>query len=88
MVRGNGRLKLVENESRKKNVGAVVINGRREMKSMNMAALAQFAPLLLRPPVIDRTGVSGYYDFPFDFTQEDSGRDSTPRFLLLSPTLV
>jgi uncharacterized protein (TIGR03435 family) len=48
------------------------------MKSTSMAALAQLAALTLRVPVIDRTGLSGFYDFPYDLTQEETGRDSAP----------
>jgi uncharacterized protein (TIGR03435 family) len=77
LIQGSGKLKLRENKGDRNN-SAVVNDGRREMKSMNMAALAQFASLMLRRPVVDATGLSGYYDFPLDFTQEETGKDSAP----------
>jgi uncharacterized protein (TIGR03435 family) len=77
LVKGNGKLKLVQNQNDRKN-STVMKDGHREMKSMNMAALAQFVTPTLRRPVVDRTGLSGDYDFPFDFTQEETGHDSAP----------
>ena len=55
LVQGSGKLKLVEHESDPRN-STVVKDGRREMKSMNMTALAQFATLTLRVPVLDQYG--------------------------------
>jgi uncharacterized protein (TIGR03435 family) len=78
LVKGSGGLKLRESEGFQKNSTAVVNDGRREMKSLNMAALAQFVSLMLRSPVVDATGLSGYYDFPLDFTQEETLKDSAP----------
>jgi uncharacterized protein (TIGR03435 family) len=77
LVQGSGKLKLVADESNLKN-STVVNGGRREMKSMNMAALAQFATLTLRIPVLDRTGLSGYYDFPYELTREETQQESAP----------
>jgi uncharacterized protein (TIGR03435 family) len=77
LVKGSGRLKLRENEGGQTN-STVMSDGRREMKGMNMAALAQFASLMLRRPVVDATGLSGVYDFPLDLTQEETGKDSAP----------
>jgi uncharacterized protein (TIGR03435 family) len=77
LVQGNGKLKLVEDKNNPKN-STTLRDGRREMKSMNMAALAQFATLTLRIPVLDRTGLSGYYDFPYELTSEETQRDSEP----------
>ena len=71
------KIKLVPNEADPKN-STGLMDGRREMKSMSMVALAQFATLTLRLPVIDQTALSGSYDFPFDLTQEETGRDSAP----------
>jgi uncharacterized protein (TIGR03435 family) len=77
LVIGNGKLKLVENGNDQKN-SAVVREDRRELKSTNMAALAQLITLTLRTPVIDKTGLSGFYDFPYEISQEEAGRDSAP----------
>src|SRR2546423_1570819 len=77
LVQGRGKLRLVEDESNLKN-STVVNNGHREMKSMNMAALAQFVTLTLRVPVLDRTSLPGYYDFPYELTREEIGQDSAP----------
>jgi uncharacterized protein (TIGR03435 family) len=77
LVMGSGKLKLVENGNNPKN-SAVVREDRREMKSTNMATLAQLATLTLRTPVIDKTGLSGFYDFPYDISQEETGRPTAP----------
>jgi len=77
LVKGSGRLKLRESEG-SQNSSTVTSDGRREMKSMSMAALAQFTSLMLRRPVADATGLSGNYDFPLDLTLEETGKDSAP----------
>ncbi len=77
LVMGSGRLKLVEDEGNPEN-STVLNDGRREMKSMNMVALARFATLTLRLPVVDKTGLSSHYDFQYELTQEETGRDSAP----------
>jgi uncharacterized protein (TIGR03435 family) len=74
---GKTKLKLVEDDTNPKNSG-VMNEGRREMRSMNMATLAQNASLTLRTPVLDRTGLSGYYDFPYDLSREETLKDSAP----------
>jgi uncharacterized protein (TIGR03435 family) len=33
---------------------------------------------MLQAPVIDKTGLEGYYNFPFERTMEETGRDSAP----------
>ena len=74
---GKSKLKLVEDDTNPKN-STVMNDGRREMRSMNMATLAQYASLTLRTPVVDKTGLSGYYDFPYDLSQEETLKDSAP----------
>ena len=74
---GKTKLKLVEDDTNPKN-SAVMSGDRREMRSMNLATLAQFASLTLRTPVLDKTGLSGYYDFPYDISQEETLKDSAP----------
>lgn len=74
---GKSKLKLVEDDTNPKN-STVMSGDRREMKSMTMATLAQYASLTLRTPVLDKTGLSGYYDFPYDLSQEETLRDSAP----------
>jgi uncharacterized protein (TIGR03435 family) len=77
LIKGTGTLKLVEDESTQVN-SAVVNDGRRTMKSTTMATLAQFATLTLRLPGIDQTGLTGHYDFEYELTQEETGKDSAP----------
>jgi uncharacterized protein (TIGR03435 family) len=74
---GKSKLKLVEDDTNPKN-STVMNDGRREMRSMNMATLAQYASLTMRTPVVDKTGLSGYYDFPYDLSQEETLKDSAP----------
>lgn len=78
LVIGRGKLKLIEDGNEPRNSGAVLPDGRREMKSTSMATLAQLASLTLRVPVIDRTGLSGFYDFPYEVSQEETGSDAAP----------
>ena len=77
LVIGKGRLKLVENESDQKNFWAVN-NGQREAKGWSMAALAEMESSTLRLPVLDMTCLPGHYDFPYDYSQEETTRDSAP----------
>ena len=77
LVLGKGRLRLVADESNEKN-SMVINDGRREAKSMNMASLAQMTSLLLRLPVLDMTGLPGYFDFPYEYSLEETARDSAP----------
>jgi uncharacterized protein (TIGR03435 family) len=77
LVVGKGRLKLVENESDQKD-SLTVNNGQREAKGWSMATLAQTASSTLRLPVLDMTGLRGHYDFPYDYSQEETAQDSAP----------
>jgi uncharacterized protein (TIGR03435 family) len=45
----------------------------REAKNMSLAQLADMLSLMLARPVLDVTGVSGYYDFAFDYSMEEMG---------------
>jgi uncharacterized protein (TIGR03435 family) len=71
LVLGKGRLKLVESDGETKNA-AVVTAGHREMKHTDMTMLAQLASQTLRAPVMDMTGLTGYYDFLYDFSMEET----------------
>ena len=79
LVAGKGRLKLIkdEDEDNQKNSIAVV-DGQRSARGWSMANLAQMASLTLRLPVLDMTGMEGHYDFPYDYSIEETGRDSAP----------
>ena len=77
LVQGGGKLKLVEDASGQ-NDSMATNDGRREFKSMSMAALAQFVSPMLRRPVMDRTGLVGHYRFPLDPTREETGQESAP----------
>lgn len=35
-------------------------------------------PVRMRHPVSDLTGIEGRYDFPYDYSLEETGRDSAP----------
>jgi len=80
LVTGKGPIKLVEDASNQKD-SVVVNNGRREARSMSMASLAQLASSTLRVPVLDNTGLRGYYDFPYEVSQEETSQDSGPSII-------
>jgi uncharacterized protein (TIGR03435 family) len=80
LVIGKGRLKLKKSgETTIKNDWAIE-GDHRSAKSMSLATLATYLTLMLgaRTPVRDKTGLEGYYDFPFDLTNEETTRDSEP----------
>ncbi len=76
LMAGRGRLKLEKVEG----VGAKndwTLDGeRRFAKNMSMAGLSIYVTQMLRTPVLDNTGLAGYYDFPLDSTKEETRRDS------------
>jgi uncharacterized protein (TIGR03435 family) len=78
LIAGKGRLKIqkVEDEGEKNSFS--VKDGHREAKNLSMAALAQYLSLMLQSPVLDRTALLGNYDFPLDFSSEETTRDSAP----------
>jgi uncharacterized protein (TIGR03435 family) len=43
------------------------------MKSTSMELLARMASQTLRAPVLDQTGLAGFYDFPYHFSMEEMG---------------
>ncbi len=47
--------------------------GRLEAKHANMTSLANTLSRMLGVPVVDKTGLTGRYDFDLEFTREDSG---------------
>jgi uncharacterized protein (TIGR03435 family) len=77
LVVGKGKLRLEEaaNPEGQKN-GLSVSDGRREAKGMTMTGLAQMLSLVVGHPVLDRSGLSGSYNFPLDFSSEE--RDGSP----------
>jgi uncharacterized protein (TIGR03435 family) len=76
LIAGKGRLKLGERSNQPES--AEVNNGQRFAKGWSMATLAQMVSLPLRTPVFDRTGIEGRYDFPYDYSMEETQRDSAP----------
>jgi len=46
--------------------------GKLEAKHCDMLALANTLPRLVGRPVVDRTGISGRYDFDLEFSREDA----------------
>jgi len=75
---GKGRLKLQKVENAAVKNDWAVDGEHRLAKSMTMAALAQYVTPMLRSPVIDMTGLQGFYDFPLDLSKEETLRDTAP----------
>ncbi len=76
LVTGKGRLGLGDISDQKESVA--LNNGQRVAKGWSMATLAQMASATLRAPVLDMTGIQGRYDFPYDYSTEETLRDSAP----------
>jgi uncharacterized protein (TIGR03435 family) len=76
LITGKSRLKLGERSNQPES--ADVSNGQRLVKGWSMATLAQTVSLLLRTPVFDQTGIQGRYDFPYDYSMEETRQDSAP----------
>jgi uncharacterized protein (TIGR03435 family) len=68
-------LKLTENPQRRN--GFVDVNGHRVAKGMEMSLLTDHLTRWLRSPVVDKTGLSGYYDFPLEPSVEERPRAET-----------
>ena len=74
LVRGKGQLRLKDAlEPDGPRNGFDLANGRRSAKNMSMARLAVFVALVLRAPVLEKTGLPGYDDFPRELTLEETG---------------
>src|SRR5580658_4200491 len=75
LVMGKGRLKLVEiKDPPVKNDWAV--NGeQREARGVSMANFAGLLSPMLQAPVVDKTGLAGFYNFSFDPTREETRRE-------------
>jgi uncharacterized protein (TIGR03435 family) len=67
--------KLKENPQRYN--GFVDAKGHREARGMEMSLLATFLTRWLGSPVLDKTGLSGYYDFPLEPSLEERPRAET-----------
>jgi uncharacterized protein (TIGR03435 family) len=81
LVMGKGRLKLVEiKDPPVKNDWAV--NGeQREARGVSMANFAGLLSPMLQAPVVDKTGLAGFYNFSFDPTREETRREEFPSVL-------
>jgi uncharacterized protein (TIGR03435 family) len=78
LVRGKGQLRLKDTaEPDSARDGWDLANGHRSAKNLSMARLAVFVALVLRAPVLDKTGMPGYYDFPLELTLEETGATAT-----------
>lgn len=74
LIRGKGQLRLKDAaEPNGARNGWELANKRRVAKNMSMARLAAFVTLMLRAPILDKTGLGGYYDFPLELTLEETG---------------
>lgn len=78
LARGKGKLRLERAESAALKNDWSMDGGHRSAKSMSMATLAVYISQTLRTPVLDKTGLDGYYNFPFDLSREETLRDSAP----------
>lgn len=78
LIAGKSALKIQEvKDPATKNDWELKAN-RREAKGMTMAALSSFLSPMLQAPVIEMTGLAGYYDFPLEPTMEETRLDSAP----------
>jgi uncharacterized protein (TIGR03435 family) len=78
LTTGKGRLKLQEVKDASIKNSWAVDGDSREARSMSMGALSAFLSPMLRAPVLDMTGLEGYYNFPLVPTMEETSRDSLP----------
>ncbi len=84
---GKGKLRLERAESPAVKNDWSIEGGQRFAKSMNMATLAVYITQTLRTPVIDNTGLDGYYNFPFDLSREETLRDAAPSVFSIADDL-
>ena len=84
---GKGKLRLERTESATVKNDWSMEGGQRFAKNMNMATLAVYVTQTLRTPVLDKTGLDGYYNFPFDLSREETLRDSAPSVFSIADEL-
>jgi uncharacterized protein (TIGR03435 family) len=75
---GGGRLKLQEVKAPAVKDDWVGSGDDREARSVSMASLATILSPMVKAPVLDQTGLAGYYGFPFETTKEETRQDSRP----------
>lgn len=79
LVLGKGRLKLEEVKDPPVKNDWTVNGERREARGVTMPAFAAgFLSLMLQAPVVDQTGLAGFYNFPFSPTKEETRREEFP----------
>jgi uncharacterized protein (TIGR03435 family) len=78
LVMGKGRLKLVEVKDPPVTNDWVVKGEQREARSVSMANFAGLLSPMLQAPVVDKTGLAGFYSFSFDPTKEETRREEFP----------
>jgi uncharacterized protein (TIGR03435 family) len=83
LITGRGRLKLKEGDGSGPKNDWTLAGERRSAKNMSMAGLVVYVTQMLRTPVLDKTGLKGYYDFPLDSTNEETLRASDPSIFSL-----
>ncbi len=59
----------------------------RSARGMTMAVFSIYLSQMLQSPVLDRTALPGYYNFPLDPTLEETRRDSDPSVFTAVSTL-
>lgn len=74
LVLGKSRLKVEEAKDPPVKNDWDVNGDRREARGMTMSALAGFVTPMLQQPVLDQTGLAGFYNFAFDPTREETLR--------------
>jgi uncharacterized protein (TIGR03435 family) len=71
---GKTRLKSKEDDSGPKDT--FTMDHGREARNMSMNGLAQYLSMTLRAPVLDKTNLGGFYDFPYELSAEESADTS------------
>ncbi len=79
LVAGKGKLKMEESKAEGARDTLDMTGPRRAARNMSMATLAQYVSLTARTPVVDQTGMSGRFNFPYEMSSEEmGGKDGYP----------
>jgi uncharacterized protein (TIGR03435 family) len=76
LVLGKGRLEVDQVKDPPVKNDWSVNGDHREARGVTMSSFAAgFLTLMLQAPVVDKTGLTGFYNFPFDPTREETRRE-------------
>jgi len=78
LVMSKGRLKLVEIKDPPVKNDWVVNGEQRDARGVSMANFAGLLSPMMQAPVMDKTGLAGFYSFSFDPTKEETHREEFP----------